>query len=292
MRNYFSFLLILSSFFSYSQEEMNHSGYWNQYENVKAMIGAKNCYIRSEASAGSTLLDSLQLGKPVTILNRTENTLKIKGINVSWAEIQYEDAAGKVKSGFVWQGFLALDYVKTKQYVFLTTIDKIEKKQIEGYESEYCSITVKVLDSGNQLLEQKTFARSLNESRFFQNKLIGSLGLSNLEDIYRISFSGEACGIPTFYFYFGWTGKELLSLPEKEEVGDAGVYYHSEQFIFPKEKNGQPGLIFKEVEEAENTDESGEIFDVTTWKETYAWDGRKAVFKKKGQPKKYRKKLN
>jgi len=59
-----------------------------------------------------------------------------------------------------------------------------------------------------------------------------------LNAIYRISFSGEACGIPTLHYYFGWNEKEFLELPEKYDVGDAGVYYHTEEFVFPKEKGG------------------------------------------------------
>lgn len=292
MRKYFSFLLFLSSLLIQAQEESSHNNYWYKSENMDAMIGAKNCYVRSKPSTNGDLLDSLQMGKEVRVLSRTEDFLKLKGIRVSWAQIKYLDVSGKEKSGYVWLGFLALDYVKTKENIFLTALDKIEKRKIsEDYETDHFWITVKVLDTSHQIVEQKTSIKPIGESYYFENKLIGGLGLKNLEDIYRFSFSGEACGIPTFYFYYGWTGKKLLELPEKEEVGDAGAYYRSERFIFPDENGGKPDFIFKIIEDAENVEESDNILNVTLWKEVYTWDGQKATFKMKEKPKKFKKKF-
>jgi hypothetical protein len=68
-------------------------------------------------------------------------------------------------------------------------------------------------------------------------------------------------------------------------------FYHTETFIFPKEKGGRPNLIIKKIEEAESTDENGEVFSVTELHEIYTWDGEKAIFLRKEKSRKYKKKL-
>jgi len=142
------------------------------------------------------------------------------------------------------------------------------------------------------VLGQKTIQESLGESTYFQNKALGGLGLTNVVDIYRISFDGEACGVASLYYYFAWNGTKMIQLPSKFAVGDAGIYYHTEDFIFPKEKGGMPDSILKVFKEAQSQDEEAihPIFDVQEWQEIYKWDGEKAVFFQKSKVKKYRKK--
>jgi hypothetical protein len=292
MNRFFTLLFLIISFLSFSQEdEINHDYYWSQIDSTSAMVGATNCYVRESADYKATILDSLQLGNEVFVEKSTENRLKLKGINVSWAQINYKNKFGIVQKGFVWKGFLALGFVKTDQNYFLTTIDKIQQKTVsENYKTDFYAISVKVLDKNKIFLNQKTIDKNISESAFFQNKTIGGLGLKNVADIFRISFSGEACGIPTYYFYFGWNGKKLLDLPEKYEVGDAGAYYYSEDFIFPEEVGGKPDMIIRKHKSAENNDETGNfdtyVFNVSQWTETYKWTGGKAVFIKKSKVKK------
>jgi hypothetical protein len=291
------FILLLFSSFGFSQEEIKHEYYWGypETENYEAIIGATNCYVRSEADYKSTILDSLQLGNTIIVEKATENYLKLKGINVSWVAVSFKNKAGQTQKGFVWKGFLALGFVKNKQFTFLTTLDKIKQKtESENYKVDYYTITAKVLNANNMLLDQKSIEKNITESSYFQNKTISSLGLSNIVDIYRISCSGQACGVPSFYFYFGWTGKKLIELPEKYQVGDANAYYHSEDFIFPSEIGGKPNQILKKVEDATNADKTGNndtsVFTVEIHSETYIWTGEKAVFLKKSKPKKFTRK--
>jgi hypothetical protein len=80
--------------------------------------------------------------------------------------------------------------------------------------------------------------------------------------------------VPTLYFYFGWNGTKLLLLPEKMNVGDADVYYHSEEFVFPSEKGGKPDLIIKKIEEAELIEETSGIYNMSEREEYYKWNGK------------------
>lgn len=295
MKKFFISFFVMFFICSFSQERSLHNYYWNEYDSYEAIIGAKNCYVRENPSINAKLIDSLQIGKPIKVIKSTENDLEIKGLKVSWVEVEYLTSLGTITKGFLWKGFVAVGFHKEGNYTYLTTIDKVEKKlESENYEVDNFSITVKLLDESNVIIGQKTTKKAIGDSRYFENKTIGSLGLKELKNIYRISFSGEACGIPSFYYYFGWNSKEFIELPEKYEVGDAGAFYHSENFIFPSEVGGKPDFILKNIEEAVNDDETGEkntfVFDVTKHTEIYKWNGQKAVFVSKTKTKKFKRK--
>lgn len=277
----------------FSQEIASENYFWSfNYEGkTEEIIGVKNCYVRQDSTTNSQLLDSLQIGTKIKVLKNTTENLTIKGLNLSWVEIEYSKN-NQIKTGFLWKGFIAVGNATKGNTTFLTTIDSKYSKKVQEddyeYERDFYKISVKAINSENQIISEKSFSKELTESHFFQNSAISSWGLKDLNSIYRISFSGEACGIPTLYYYFGWNEKEFLLLPEKYDMGDAGVFYHSEEFIFPKEKGGQTNTIIKTIKEAENTDENSNTYDflVTKTTEYYSWDGKnfKLIKTKKLKP--------
>ena len=300
MKKLLFLVLVIFPFIGISQEKSSHNYYWNDYEDYAAIIGANNCYVREKPTVQSQLLDSLQIGKNIKVLkaadvNDVNTDMQIKGLNVSWVEIEYLNNLGKQVKGFLWKGFIAVGSFKNQNETYLTTIDKVEKRsEKEPYQAELFSISVKIIDTNNNLVGQKTIKKEIGESHYFQNKTIGNLGLKDLNTIYRITFSGEACGIPTLYYYFGWNGKNFLELPEKYDISDAGIYYHTEDFVFPKENGGKPDLVLKRVEEGEYDQNSGNnnsyVADVTKWTETFKWNGQEAVFISKSKPVKSKRK--
>ncbi|MES2863823.1 MAG: hypothetical protein V4666_06875 [Bacteroidota bacterium] len=290
------FFLLFTNFI-FSQETPSENYFWDfHYVNengMEAVIGAKNCYIRKDSSTNSQLLDSLQIGTKIKVIKNTEEYLNIKGLNLSWVEIEYNQN-NEIKTGFLWKGFIALGSSAKNNITFLTTIDsKYNKKIQQGdseYEGEFLRISVKSMDAKNQIIAEKSFSKELSESVYFQNSAIKSWGLKDVSDVYRISFSGQACGIPTYHYYFGWNGTAFLTLPEKYDVGDAGVYYHIENFIFPKEKGGQANIIIKEITESEEVGDSNNgmytTYEVRKSSEYYSWDGKnfKLIKTKKLKP--------
>lgn len=288
-------LFLVFSNFIFSQDIPSENYFWElnyiNEDGIEALIGAKNCYVRQDATSNSQLLDSLQIGNKIKILKNTEEYLNIKGLNLSWIEIEYSKN-NQIKTGFLWKGFIAVGSTTKGNTTFLTTIDAKFSKKVQQddyeYDGEFLRISIKAVDTKNQIINEKSFPKQLSESHYFQNSVIKSWGLKDLSDVYRISFSGQACGIPTLHYYFGWNGKEFLTLPEKYDVGDAGAFYHTEEFVFPKEKGGQPDTIIKNITEAENVDENldGYTFLVKKSTEYYSWDGKnyKLIKTKKSKP--------
>ncbi|MDQ5928579.1 MAG: hypothetical protein QG594_353 [Bacteroidota bacterium] len=288
MKKIWIVVLVFIHFGAFSQVSANADQYWSGEDNRPAMIAATNCYVRSQPSLDGKLLDSLQLGKEIVILKQTENFLNIKGIKASWVQIEFENQKGITQKAFLWKGFIALGFVKTPQNIFLTALDHVVTDAKDSYKSDDVFL-VKVLDLNKKVLVQKNFKKNSFESFYFENKNLGTLGLSNLKNIYRINFMAESCGATSLYYYWGWNGTDLLVLPQRQCMADAGAYYYDEAFVFPSEKGGKPNSILKKIKQAEiNKDD---LMDVEEWTETFVWNGQKAVFSKKDKPKKYKEKL-
>lgn len=238
---------------------------------------ADTAYIRNKPATTGQKVGQLTAGARVVFL-KDDDDQKISGFIAPWTYVRFLNN-GAPMEGYIWKGLLALGSLQRGGQQFLYGLDHVllSKDQLPALFAK-----VKVLDAGNTLLTAKTWPLSSSEAtNFSEGKLLGNMGLDSLTGIVRICFSGEACGIPTDHYYFGWTGRELLSLPGKTQLSDAGVFYHTETLLFPSEQGGQVGKIIKLIEDeeaTEQTDKKGEpIYKTTHSRESYSWDGRKAV---------------
>ncbi|MDN3694473.1 hypothetical protein QWZ06_20455 [Chryseobacterium tructae] len=83
--------------------------------------------------------------------------------------------------------------------------------------------------------------------------------------------SGEACGIATYDQYVLYKDKKLITLPQLMNVGDAGAYYHSEEYVFPNDKGGISNAFILKVEDMETDDKDREKKKRSS--KTYLWNG-------------------
>lgn len=297
----YTIFIIFCGFFCFSQEEEPSSeNYFWSYEYYlpqKGIIAAKKCFIRAESSTQSTILDTLKIGDSIKIIDQSKNKLTLNNLNLPWLSVEYHKK-GVLKKGFLWKGFVAIGNTSFKNLQFITCLSNKFKQKItdNGYTYEQTNFvfTIKTCDQNFTILSEKTFSHVVGENYTFTNTAIDHWGLKNISCIYRIAFNGEACGIPTQYKYFFWNGKKLDLLIENYNVGDANAYYHTEEFVFPKEKGGKPNTIIKKINEAENIDETleGSTFKIKETTEYYIWNGSKTELVKKIRKKPYLKKID
>lgn len=293
------FFILLYSFFSYSQEPIlsSENYFWSfEYQLPQnGIIASKKCWVRSEASANSTVTDSLTIGAPIKVIAQSRLNLKKNNLNLPWLFIEYYNN-GVLKNGFIWKGFVALGTATFNQYHFITSltakVKQIKKDKDGDHEQIEYVFSLKICDKNFTILSEKNFMNLVGENFTFTNSAIGNWGLQKVECIYRIVFNGEACGVPTEYKYFYWDGKKLEFLIDKFEVGDANAYYHTEELLFPNEKGGKPNTIIKKIIEAENVDEDleGSTYKIEKTTEYYFWNGTKIQKIKTDKKKPYFKK--
>lgn len=255
-----------------AQEEAFANGVFNFEENKSQKIFTDWARVRESPDENSQILDSLQTNQQVLILKKEHKVLKLGERSANWYKISYQKR-NTISEGYIWGGNLSIGYRNKNGYDFLfgllKTVDKKDKKFNESYKQNIAAI--KIVE-GNTLIDEAAFETGSGESLSFATFNIESNHkLKNVEFTLKATVSGEACGIAAHDQYLLFKNKKLIPLPQLMNVGDADVYYHSEEFIFPNDKGGIPnGFIFKmkEMERDENDKEKKKQSS-----KTYVWNG-------------------
>lgn len=248
---------------------------WPLEKGTSLSVYADKAYIRSTPSVKGTIVDSLLPGSLVVVDEViTTAPLTMKGLTAAWIKTHYS-VGGKDVKGYVWGGLLALNAL-TKDGI--TFAYGLEKRTVLSATEEKLTVRIKVLDTDHHMLDMKEWTVNGGENaRSTGCKLLGEMGLENVKEIFRLNFSGDACGLPTDYYYFGWNGSKLLTLPGKSNTFDAGAFAYTETLIFPKEAGGQPGKILKLMVTEQYGEDGETVESKKVEKETYTWDGTKAT---------------
>jgi len=255
---------------------------WQTYDSIPQWyVYASKAMVRQSPAADAVLLDSVPAGTKMESTDLVKTFTVARGIHAPWVKVRYSKG-DQEKTGYVWVGSLAFKNLVKGDTAFIYGIDKVLSKKVDADYSEYTlHIGIKAIYNHTLLDEKKWTINGDESSSYADAKLLGNMGLQNTHEILRINIGGEACGVPTNYYYHGWNGQHFFDLPTKYSVGDAGVFYHSETLLFPAEKGGRPGHIIKLMEEEEmleeETDTKPAKYKKKTGKEIYAWNGEKAV---------------
>lgn len=248
---------------------------WNLRSGDTTHIFADVAYIRDYPGTQGNLVDSLQVGQEVFIKSSGYNPSVIRGFGAPWCEIYYYKNQQK-QEGYIWMGLLALSTIESNDgKLFIHGFSRYNSTSTED-QSPYYTAELKLLDSNRRPIGKTTYRVDDVYQTYQYAKLLDGMGLENIQNIHRFTYSGEACGIPTTSYYLGWTGKDFVRLPDKRSVGDAGVYYYEEKILFPSEHKGDKGLILKLFSEGEVIDyDAQELeYDEKEWRERYLWDGK------------------
>jgi hypothetical protein len=277
-----SCLGFLLSFSCFSQEEDTYIPLYGSLEGDQ-YVYADTAYVRSLPGTRSTVADTLLVGDNVTILSTEKVVSTIKGILAPWTKIRY-NKKGLQKEGYIWSGLLTLNAMRRGETKFIYGVERVIRNNdtdVSTLVSDEYIIGLKVV-SDNQLMDAYKFKLDSRESINLTTSTVrDGRGLNNTKNIIALTFSGEACAIPTLTYRFGWTGIKLYQLPIEEDVADASVFYYDEELIFPADKGGKGGFIIKQIkneEATEKVDKKGEpIFKTTREQKIYKWDGIKFI---------------
>ncbi len=276
-----AFLFASANVFSQTTDNVDYN-VWSIQPDSIYIVFAKKAYVRSDAGVSNPLIDSLAAGEKIIAKEQTKRFETVRNIYAPWVKISYTKD-GAQKEGYMWLGSVAIKNTWAGNTNFLFGIDRLEKeKDASDPTSTYIKYVMQVKAVADSVIDQKEWKIDAGEAATYMDMMmLGDTKLQNLQNVVRMQAGGEACGIPTNYFYYGWTGKKFLPFPGKYSVGDAGVFYHSETLLFPHEKGGQPNKILKLTEEEEVLEEATETkkekVKRSKSKEVYVWNGEKAI---------------
>jgi len=267
------FLFIIQIFSAQEEDYEYANGVFHFEENKTQKIFTDWTRIRQSPNTNAQILDSLQTNQPIVILKKEETILKLGERRANWYKISYQKG-DKTSEGYVWGGNLCVGYRNKNGYDFLFGLTKtVSKKDKQSPEItiQQNIAAIKVLE-GNALIDEVSFDTGSGESLSFGTFNIESNHkLQNVELTLKATVSGEACGIPSYDQYVLFKDKKLIALPQLMNVGDADIFYHSEEFIFPNDKGGIPNAFIFKMEEMEKDDKDREKKKKAS--KTYLWDG-------------------
>lgn len=267
------FLCIIQLFSAQEEDYEYANGVFHFEENKTQKIFTDFTRIRQSPNVNAQILDSLQTNQQILILKQDETILKLGERRANWYKISYQKG-DKTSEGYVWGGNLCVGYRTKNGYDFLFGLTKTISKK----DKEYPEITImqniaaiKMVE-GNTLIDEVSFDTGSGESLSYGTFNIESNHkLKNVEFTLKAMVSGEACGIASYDQYVLVKDKKMIVLPQLMNVGDADVYYHSEQFVFPNDKGGIPNAFIFKMEEMERDEKEREKKKNSS--KTYLWDG-------------------
>jgi len=286
MKTLLVFLFLAFGQFVFAQDEPDfpdmRSWMINNTDTSDRYIFADTALVRVSPDTRQAPADTLFAGDNITVTGVTPNALTIRGLKGPWLKIKYIKN-GEPKSGYIWQGLVSCIPLRRGDVKFVLGIERRadsvtgqgkDKRTIERF-----LFKLKVVKQGAVLAKTTFIVYDDESANFCYGKIMSGMGLTNVQNMVVIAVGGEACGIPEYDYYFAWTkSQQLIRFPDRIGVSDAGIFYHTETFTFPNEKDGKPDLVIwkKTVEEStDKLDKNGnEILKVTERKSAvYTWDG-------------------
>lgn len=265
--------LCIIQFFSAQEEHYEYAnGVFQFEENKTQKIFTDFTRIRQSPNVNAQILDSLQTNQQILILKQDETILKLGERRANWYKISYQKG-DKTSEGYVWGGNLCVGYRTKNGYDFLFGLTKtISKKNPEFDGTIQQNIAAIKMVEGNTLIDEISFDTGSGESLSYRTFNIESNHkLKNVEFTLKAMVSGEACGIASYDQYILVKDKKMIALPQLMNVGDADVYYHSEQFIFPNDKGGIPNAFIFKMEEMQRDEK--DLEKKKNASKTYLWNG-------------------
>ncbi|HEY8956550.1 SH3 domain-containing protein [Chitinophaga sp.] len=261
---------------------------WSLNKDDSRYIFADTALVRVSPDTKQAAIDTLLAGDDITAVSILPGKmLTLKGLTLPWVQIKY-NKNGVEKEGYVWEGLISFTPMRRGDMKFIFAYDRRMDTLIGQRKQSQYIVKLKAVQAG-KILASTSFRIFDDESAgFAYAKVMGGIGLTNVQHIVSLGFGGAACGVPTNYYYFAWMKDgRLAPLPGRMDVGDAGVYYHEESFIFPGEKDGQPDIIvlkMHEEEETDKVDKNGEpVMAVKEASTKYSWDGVNGTYRKIGK---------
>ncbi|MEC5395560.1 SH3 domain-containing protein [Bergeyella sp. RCAD1439] len=268
-------LLAFLPLFLGAQEEDYASSVFYFEKGSKQKVFSDRTKVRTAPNLTAAVLDSLASGQEIEIVKNTEIVTTLGKRSSYWYQIKYGE-----KTGYMWGGNISLGYRTRDGWLFLFGIGQSENRVLPSGEKSKVNLgSIKVLEN-NRLLDEAFFdidsKESMASATFTANK---SPFLDGVDYILSASVGGEACGVPTLTQPLLFANRKLIKLPLLLSVSDAGVYYHSEELIFPQNAKSRNLLIFK-LEEGESEDEDAPLKVTKKEQKIYLWNGTDLSLKK------------
>ncbi|HNE28228.1 MAG TPA: SH3 domain-containing protein, partial [Saprospiraceae bacterium] len=220
--------------------------------------------VRNQPGTDAPVAFQLAAGDMVILLEEREERSTLNKLDQPWYKIKTPSG----QTGFIWGGLLSLWGAQQDGEVkFVAGVVQSDGAQPEQDGVPTLSVEVRAVRNGAVISKVSTKIQNQGTVR---NRSIefGARGLKGFRDLLCFDIGVDACGYPNDEWYILWDGIKLVPLPIITSIADGGVFYHSEDYLFPEgspwDENGRsghygdPSLIFLSIShgETEELDEN------------------------------------
>lgn len=245
---------------------------YGQFGNIETnkeyFIAGNTVNMRKGPSVNTEKLVQLPIGTPVITEKESEEKYTLNGYDTYWYKVKttYHDT---LYNGYIWGGFLTKDTAASQTIAntyYMLTLSKVQNE--EDWDRVYAYL--RVFRDGKELAKTE-FKVIGGMNTYHSIKTLGDRGVKGIKEVIRVEFSDGYCGGAFGDVVFFWDGQKLHYVKQLVDGADAPMFY-DEEFIFPSDPGGKPGIIYFTQKEGEYTDNGTERL-TTNKKEKYIWTG-------------------
>jgi hypothetical protein len=203
------------------------------------------CSLYKFPSKKSPILDQIPMNATVTIDTSIQVDYSLLENRPEFYKVRFKDKKGYILSSQL-AHYRILDPVTKTTFLFMYSIEQ-EYLAEEEYTEYHHNLFYKELN--NSVLIQEGYLTLTDD--LFQLYLTEPRGLTGINNLFIIDYFAEACGEDGGQDYYTWKPGEFDFIAHMAEVGDGGVYYFVEKFIFPADSTGERNKLKYESEEFE-----------------------------------------
>lgn len=280
MQNLFLLIsaILFVSFSSFAQEDPYEGYLKNGYHTFE--IGstqhllADNVNVRATASTKGEIVANIPIGSKIKILKESTKNLKLNGFEAPWYQVSFR-AKDKEQTGYIWAGLIAEGYKNSENndgVTFYYGVANVKSKSEGEHSYKEIQIQLRAAKAGKELdkIEFKAIG-SISTSHNMINK--GTKDLKNVDDILHLAFSDQMCAGADGDVVVFWNKQKLHYIQALYSGADM-PFFASENFIYPKDKDGKKDQIIFVEEAGEHGEEADDDIDYEYQRKTaYIWTG-------------------
>jgi Bacterial SH3 domain len=268
-------LLVNGNFYPWHDEDTEDN------KPKECLTAVTDANVRATPNANAAVVAKLPIATKVTITQVTTDTLTLNGFPAPWCKVSFNQQ-GKNQSGYLWGGTLAFaafedkeEYSERKDIMYLVSMSKMVKDKY--------GVTLQMRTAKNNVELAKTeFMTTGDVGHYLTMEMKGSQGLRNVQDIVEVTPYFPACGYPSATNVLFVQDKKITRLLETTSTSDVGVFYASENAIYPYDKGGINNhiVVISDQGETEEKQKPDGTFDMVSKNQKYGiivykWDGQK-----------------
>ncbi|SFU42213.1 SH3 domain-containing protein [Pustulibacterium marinum] len=218
--------------------------------------------LRENASTDSEVLAILPINTMIKIILKSENAMEFDGVLSPWYRVEVDG-----KEGYILGALIALDRVSSSKtftdFLFQVSRSDNDKEQLKVRTTQ-----------DNSTYEEAIFDLWNSD---FDVEINSGKHLKGIDNIVKIDYISEACGIEGGFTYLIWNQEALTLLANVSQIADAGIFSFQEQLIFPTDEEGEANAIGYKLERITFEDDSLNWTKTVIIQRSFQWEGLETV---------------